>query len=148
MHPAWAASLSGWVITSRQRWMTQFSRVLWAALSLARNLGHGKRVVRMKVWLEDFIRVSICIFARLRSTRWATRSPVMTEIFVLSDERMTPRRVAPSGRIDYVLCQASNLKVQRRNKPAFPMQRCQLSILCKCESFFQHLDKVGWGRSP
>jgi hypothetical protein len=39
------------------------------------------------------------MFARLRRTGWAVRSPVITEMLVLSEERITPRRVAPSGRI-------------------------------------------------
>jgi len=55
----------------------------------------------MKAWLEDFIRTSMRMFARLRRTGWATLSPVMTEIFVLSDERVTPMSVAPSGRSDF-----------------------------------------------
>ena len=53
----------------------------------------------MKAQLDDFMRTSAWMFARLRRTGWAVRSPVMTEILVLSEERIMPRSVAPSGSI-------------------------------------------------
>jgi len=37
------------------------------------------------------------MLARLMRTGWAMRLPVMTEMFVLSNERMTPKTVVPVG---------------------------------------------------
>jgi len=98
IRPARVASLRGWVMMSRDRWTARLSSAPWMALFLMGNLGHGKRAMRTNAWLEDFIRTSMRMFARLRRTEWATLSPVMTEMFILSDERVTPRRVASSGR--------------------------------------------------
>ena len=92
-------SLRGWVMISRQRWETQFSRIPQMPLSFVINFGQGRRATRMKVRLDDFMQTSAWMFARLRRTGWAVRSPVMTEILVLSEERIMPRSVAPSGSI-------------------------------------------------
>jgi len=43
----------------------------------------------------------VSILARLSSNGWAMRLPDMTEIFVLSDDKMTPNKVAPSGSLLY-----------------------------------------------
>ena len=106
--------------------MTRFLRTLRIGLSFARNLGHGRSAVRMKAWLEDFMRVAIQMFARLRRTGWAILSLVMTDIFVLSDERMTPRRVAPSGRNDCD-CDENRLPCDRMKKSylCFPSSICR-----------------------
>ncbi len=41
------------------------------------------------------------ILARLMSNGWATRPPVITEIFVLSEDKIVPKRVAFSGSASY-----------------------------------------------
>ena len=51
--------------------------------------------------MTDFMQTPAWIFARLIRTGWAVRSPVITEMLVLSEERITPRSVAPSGSISY-----------------------------------------------
>ena len=71
------------------------------ALSFATNFGQGRRAIRRKALLEDFVRMLAWMFARLRRTGWAVRSPVMTEMLVLSDERMVPSSVAPAGSVSY-----------------------------------------------
>jgi hypothetical protein len=57
----------------------------------------GRRASNRKIWFDDFIRKSIAMFARLISNGWATQFPVIAEMLVLSDDRMIPRSVAPSG---------------------------------------------------
>ena len=102
----------------------------------------------MKAWLEDFMQVAMRMFARLRRTGWVILSPVMTEILVLSDERMTPRRVAPSGRNDCSHDENQPPWIADKSLPASPMWRLQLAILCRSVSFVQRPGKSGQGRSP
>jgi hypothetical protein len=61
------------------------------------NFGTGSKAKRTKARLDAFMRKSILKLARLISRGWAIRSPVMTEIFVLSEDRTVPSRVAPTG---------------------------------------------------
>jgi hypothetical protein len=53
--------------------------------------------VRRKALEEDFSHIFICMFARLIRSRLATQSPVKAVMFILLEDRMVPRRVAPLG---------------------------------------------------
>jgi hypothetical protein len=64
------------------------------------NLGTRSRAVRRKELDDVFARVFIDMFARLTKRGCATLSPVSAEIFVLSEDNIVPRRVAPLGSID------------------------------------------------
>jgi len=62
-----------------------------------RKLGIGRSARRRKAWFDALFQNSIEILARLMRRGWATRFPVNPEMFVLSEERIVPRRVAPGS---------------------------------------------------
>jgi hypothetical protein len=64
------------------------------------NFGTGSRAVSTKAFEDDLSRVDMPMLARLIRRGCATLSPVMVDIFVLSDDKMVPRSVAPLGRAD------------------------------------------------
>ena len=64
------------------------------------NFGQGSNLIRGRVWKDDFIRISIGRFASVRRRGCATRSPVIADILVLLEERVTPSSVPPAGRVD------------------------------------------------
>ena len=123
--------------------MTQFSSTLRVALSFVMNFGQGRRATRRKAQLDDFMRTSVWMFARLRRTGWTVRSPVMTEMLVLSEERIMLRSVVPSGSISWLKVRLG-VKGKDRNKPlpAFPMWRYQSSTHCTHESTVPCHDNV------
>lgn len=83
----------------------------------------------MKAWLEAFMRKFILMFARDINNGWATRSPFMTDMFVLSEVRIVPRSVAPAGSVSYtILVRTQNLLAVRGNSPASPRRHRLLSI--------------------
>ena len=49
----------------------------------------------MNKWDDSLSLVDILMFARPIRSGWVTRPPLSMVIFVLSEERIVPRRVAP-----------------------------------------------------
>jgi hypothetical protein len=64
------------------------------------NFGQGRSPMKERAWYDDFIRMAIGRFARVSRRGCATRSPVAAEIFVLSEESVTPSSVPPGGIVD------------------------------------------------
>ena len=78
----------------------------------------GSRVSRWNAWFVAFVQKFMRRFARLISRGCATCPPVIEERLVLSDESITPRRVAPLGswayntngqNVDFFLNEETNL---------------------------------------
>ena len=71
-----------------------------ALSSFSMNFGIGSNARRRKRWFKAFIQKAKSILVSEIRKGWATRPPVIAEIFVLSDKRIVPRSVAPSGNFD------------------------------------------------
>ena len=97
MIPTSAAFLRGSRIKSKHSWIIRFSRTPHIFWSLWINFEIGRSASRRKVWFVAFMQKSRRIFARLIRSGWAWRPPVIADILVLSDDRITPSRVAPLG---------------------------------------------------
>jgi hypothetical protein len=55
----------------------------------------GRSASRRNELFDALFRNSIAMLAKLMRRGWASRPPVIAEIFVLSEDKMTPRTVAP-----------------------------------------------------
>lgn len=102
MTPILAAFFNGARTMSRHWWKRWLSRTPQVFLFGCRKRGMGSKARRWKRWLEAFVRKFILIFAKLMRRGCATRFPVITDMFVLSDDRIVPRRVAPCGRLAWI----------------------------------------------
>jgi len=59
--------------------------------------GIGMRARRLNKWFDAFDKTSESMFAREIRRGWATRFPVITEMVVLSEDSIVPKRAAPAG---------------------------------------------------
>jgi hypothetical protein len=64
------------------------------------NFGTRSRAVRTKAFKDNLSQVDMRMLARLTRRGCATLLPIMVDTFVLSDDKMVPRGVAPFGRAD------------------------------------------------
>jgi hypothetical protein len=65
------------------------------------NFAIGSRASRRYELEDALFRNSIDMLARLMRSGWALLPPVIAEIFVLSDDKTTPKRVAPGASFSY-----------------------------------------------
>jgi hypothetical protein len=71
------------------------------------------------------------MLARLIKSGCARRPPVRFVMLVLSEDKMTPSKVAPAGNCDYRVLRIQWV-LSMDNVPAFPMPCHQSSIRCIC----------------
>ena len=97
MIPISVAIFKGSTTKSMHLWIRRFSRTPWIFLFLWRNFSTGRIARSMNAQWDTFIQESMTMSARLIRRGWATQFLVIAEIFVLSEDIMVPKRVAPSG---------------------------------------------------
>src|ERR1700753_1146359 len=82
---------------SRHECVSRFSRIPWRPFLRPMNLGTGNNASSKNACEEIDERSVESMLASVMSKGWATRSPVIKLSLVLSDDRVTPRRVACGG---------------------------------------------------
>ena len=128
--------------TKSRHWWTKWSDkrpctcdLLWM------NKGTGKRERRRKLWRELLLWISVPMLVRLSSNGWAMWLPDMTKIFVLSDDKMLPNRVAPSGSLLYNKISDNVRSIHIICPPEVPMHDPQWAIHCRHTWLEQPLTK-------
>ena len=93
------ASLSGWMMMSKQRWKRWASRTehILEDLHSWRNSGIGNNARRRKPCMEVLFLTCILMFARLNNKGYTTLPLHMFVIWVLSNNRMILHNVLPTG---------------------------------------------------